>query len=123
MSTLDVIQQAGGRAANFLDVGGGATADSIVASLEIILSDTKVRSILFNIFGGITRCTEVAQGIITALAQLDVQVPIVVRLDGTASAEGLKMLHDANLPNLTVSDTMLDAAAQAVALASATASV
>jgi succinyl-CoA synthetase beta subunit len=123
MSTLDVIQQAGGKPANFLDVGGGATADEIVASLEIILSDEKVRSIFFNIFGGITRCTEVAQGIITALGQLDVQVPIVVRLDGTASEEGLQMLADANLSNVTVADTMLGAAAEAVKLASQTASV
>jgi succinyl-CoA synthetase beta subunit len=117
MSTLDVIQQQGGEPANFLDVGGGATADGIVASLEIILSDPKVRSIFFNIFGGITRCTEVAQGIITALNTLDVQVPIVVRLDGTASVEGLQMLRDADLPNVTIAETMLDAAAEAVALA------
>jgi len=118
MSTLDVIQQAGGKPANFLDVGGGATADEIVASLEIILSDEKVRSIFFNIFGGITRCTEVAQGIITALEQLDVRVPMVVRLDGTASEEGLQMLADANLDNVTIADTMLGAAAEAVKLAS-----
>ncbi|MCW2961873.1 MAG: succinyl-CoA synthetase, beta subunit, partial [Thermoleophilia bacterium] len=118
MSTLDVIQQAGGRPANFLDVGGGATADGIVASLEIILSDPKVKSVLFNIFGGITRCTEVAKGIITALGELDVRVPIVVRLDGTASEEGLQLLADANLPNVSISSTMLDAAAEAVRLAS-----
>jgi succinyl-CoA synthetase beta subunit len=117
MSTLDVISQCSGRAANFLDVGGGATADGIVASLEIILSDPKVKSVFFNIFGGITRCTEVAQGIITALGSLDVQVPIVVRLDGTASEEGLAMLRDANLPNVTIAETMLGAAAEAVALA------
>lgn len=114
MSTLDVIQQAGGKPANFLDVGGGANADSIVASLEIILSDTKVKSIFFNIFGGITRCTEVAKGIITALDRLEVNVPIVVRLDGTASKEGLAMLAEADLPNVTISSTMLDAAALAV---------
>lgn len=117
MSTLDVIKQSGGEAANFLDVGGGASADSIVASLEIILSDTKVKSIFFNIFGGITRCTEVANGIITALDRLEVNVPIVVRLDGTASKEGLEMLREANLPNVSISDTMLSAAAQAVKLA------
>ncbi len=121
MSTLDVIEQAGGTPANFLDVGGGATAEEIVASLEIILSDPKVKSIFFNIFGGITRCTEVAQGIITALEQLDVKVPIVVRLDGTASDEGLKMLADANLSNVSISDTMLGAAAEAVKLATAAA--
>lgn len=118
MSTLDVIEQAGGRPANFLDVGGGASADSIVASLEIILSDPKVKSVFFNIFGGITRCTEVAGGIITALEQLDVNVPMVVRLDGTASSEGLEMLREANLPNVSISDTMLGAAAEAVQLAS-----
>jgi succinyl-CoA synthetase beta subunit len=123
MSTLDVIQQAGGKPANFLDVGGGATAEEIVASLEIILSDEKVRSIFFNIFGGITRCTEVAHGIITALGQLDVSVPIVVRLDGTASAEGLQMLADADLSNVTIADTMLGAAAEAVKLAGVTAAV
>lgn len=117
MSTLDVIQQAGGMPANFLDVGGGAQADEIVTSLEIILSDPKVRSVFFNIFGGITRCTEVAQGIITALEQLDVNVPIVVRLDGTASDEGLRMLESANLANVTIASTMLGAAAEAVRLA------
>jgi len=117
MSTLDVIQQAGGTPANFLDVGGGASADSIVASLEIILSDPKVKSVFFNIFGGITRCTEVASGIITALDRLEVTVPMVVRLDGTASTEGLQMLAEANLPNVAISDTMLGAAAEAVRLA------
>jgi succinyl-CoA synthetase beta subunit len=119
MSTLDVINQAGGEPANFLDVGGGAQADEIVTSLEIILSDPKVNSIFFNIFGGITRCTEVAQGVITALGQLSVDVPIVVRLDGTASEEGLQMLKDADLPNVTIADTMLGAAAEAVRLAKA----
>lgn len=117
MSTLDVINQAGGEPSNFLDVGGGAQADEIVTSLEIILSDPKVKSIFFNIFGGITRCTEVAQGVITALGQLNVDVPIVVRLDGTASEEGLQMLKDADLPNVTIADTMLGAAAEAVRLA------
>ncbi len=117
MSTLDVIQQAGGMPANFLDVGGGAQADEIVTSLDIILSDPKVRSVFFNIFGGITRCTEVAQGIITALEQLDVSVPIVVRLDGTASDEGLRMLENAQLANVTIASTMLGAAAEAVRLA------
>jgi len=117
MSTLDVIQQSGGKPANFLDVGGGAQADEIVTSLEIILSDPKVKSVFFNIFGGITRCTEVAQGIITALERLDVQVPIVVRLDGTASEEGLHMLESANLQNVTIASTMLGAAADAVRLA------
>jgi succinyl-CoA synthetase beta subunit len=117
MSTLDVVAQAGGRAANFLDVGGGAQAEEIVAALEVILSDSKVRSILFNIFGGITRCDEVARGILAALDRLDVQVPIVVRLDGTSDEEGRKLLRDANPPNLTVERTMLEAARSAVELA------
>ena len=117
MSTLDVVAQAGGRAANFLDVGGGAQAEGIVDALEVILSDPKVRSILFNIFGGITRCDEVARGILAALDRLDVQVPIVVRLDGTSDEEGRKLLRDANPPNLTVERTMLDAARRAVELA------
>jgi len=117
MSTLDVIDQAGGKPANFLDCGGGAQAEEVVTAMQIILSDAKVRSVFFNIFGGITRCTEVAQGIITALNQLDVTVPIVVRLDGTASVEGLRMLEEANLPNVTIAETMLGAAAEAVRLA------
>jgi succinyl-CoA synthetase beta subunit len=117
MSTLDVVAPAGGRAANFLDVGGGAQAEEIVAALEVILSDSKVRSILFNIFGGITRCDEVARGILAALDRLDVRVPIVVRLDGTSDEEGRKLLRDANPPNLTVERTMLEAARSAVELA------
>ena len=88
MSTLDVVAQAGGRAANFLDVGGGAQAQEIVDALEVITSDPKVRAILFNIFGGITRCDEVAQGILDALDGRDIGVPIVVRLDGTSDEEG-----------------------------------
>jgi succinyl-CoA synthetase beta subunit len=117
MSTLDVVAQAGGRAANFLDVGGGAQAEEIVSALEVILSDTKVRSILFNIFGGITRCDEVARGILAALDRLDVRTPIVVRLDGTSDEEGRQLLRDANPPNLIVERTMLDAARRAVELA------
>jgi succinyl-CoA synthetase beta subunit len=117
MSTLDVVAQAGGRAANFLDVGGGAQAEGIVDALEVIISDPKVRSILFNIFGGITRCDEVARGILAALDRLDVRVPIVVRLDGTSDEEGRKILRDANPPNVTVEATMLDAARRAVELA------
>ena len=87
MSTLDVVAQAGGRAANFLDVGGGAQAQGIVDALGVITSDSKVRAILFNIFGGITRCDEVAQGILDALDGRDIGVPIVVRLDGTSDEE------------------------------------
>ena len=121
MCTLDVVGQAGGTPANFLDVGGGAQADEIVQALEVILSDSKVRSILFNIFGGITRCDEVARGILQALDQLEVAVPLVVRLDGTADEEGRQILADASPPNLTVEKTMLDAARKAVELAKAAA--
>jgi succinyl-CoA synthetase beta subunit len=117
MSTLDVVAQAGGEPANFLDVGGGAQADEIVAALEVILSDDKVRSILFNIFGGITRCDEVARGILAALGQQQVEVPIVVRLDGTSDEEGRRILAEAAPPDVTVEKTMLDAARRAVELA------
>ncbi len=86
MSTLDVVAQAGGAPANFLDAGGGSKAEAIVNALEVIISDQKVSAILFNIFGGITRCDEIANGIVTASGQLDLGVPLVVRLDGTNSA-------------------------------------
>jgi succinyl-CoA synthetase beta subunit len=119
MSTLDVVAQAGGRAANFLDVGGGAQAEEIVDALEVITSDAKVRAILFNIFGGITRCDEVAQGILDALGGRDIGVPIVVRLDGTSDEEGRKLLADANPPGVHVERTMLEAARRAVELAGA----
>jgi succinyl-CoA synthetase beta subunit len=121
MSTLDVVAQAGGRAANFLDVGGGAQAQEIVDALEVITSDAKVRAILFNIFGGITRCDEVAQGILDALDGREIGVPIVVRLDGTSDEEGRKLLSDANPPGVYVERTMLDAARRAVELAGAAA--
>jgi succinyl-CoA synthetase beta subunit len=117
MSTLDVIAQAGGRPANFLDVGGGAKAEEIVAALEVLLSDLKVKAVLFNIFGGITRCDEVARGILQALEQIDVRVPIVVRLDGTNDKEGRQILADAGAPQLHTAKTMLEAADMVVALA------
>jgi succinyl-CoA synthetase beta subunit len=117
MSTLDVVDQVGGSPANFLDVGGGAQADEIVAAMEVILSDPKVEAVLFNIFGGITRCDEVARGILDALQQLDVGVPIVVRLDGTNDEEGRRLLREAAPPDLHVERTMLDAAERVVALA------
>jgi succinyl-CoA synthetase beta subunit len=121
MSTLDVVAQAGGHAANFLDVGGGAQAQEIVDALEVITSDSKVRAILFNIFGGITRCDEVAQGILDALGGRDIGIPIVVRLDGTSDEEGRRLLADANPPGVYVERTMLDAARRAVELAGAAA--
>jgi succinyl-CoA synthetase beta subunit len=117
MSTLDVVDQVGGKPANFLDVGGGADADKIVTALEVILSDPKVEAILFNIFGGITRCDEVAKGILAALEQLTIDVPIVVRLDGTNDVEGRKLLTDAAPANVYPERTMLDAARKVVELA------
>jgi succinyl-CoA synthetase beta subunit len=117
MSTLDVVAQAGGAPANFLDAGGGSKAEAIVNALEVITSDAKVDAILFNIFGGITRCDEIAKGIITASEQIGLQLPLVVRLDGTNSEEGLAILAEANLPNLTQEKTMLDAARRVVELA------
>ena len=117
MSTLDVVAQAGGKPANFLDAGGGSKAEAIVDALEVITSDEKVVAILFNIFGGITRCDEIAKGIIEASGQIEIGVPLVVRLDGTNSEEGLALLADADLPNLHVEKTMLGAAERVVELA------
>ncbi len=117
MSTLDVVAERGGAPANFLDAGGGAQADAIVDALEVITSDSKVRALLFNIFGGITRCDEVAQGIIEAYRRVEIDVPVVVRLDGTNSEQGLGMLADADLGNLHVEKTMLGAAEAVVGLA------
>jgi succinyl-CoA synthetase beta subunit len=117
MSTLDVVAQAGGAPANFLDAGGGSKAEAIVNALEVIKSDQKVTAILFNIFGGITRCDEIAKGIVTASQQIDLGVPLVVRLDGTNSDEGLKILAEAALPDLHQEKTMLDAARRVVELA------
>ena len=117
MSTLDVVAQQGGKPANFLDAGGGSKADAIVAAVEVILSDPKVTAVLFNIFGGITRCDEVARGLIEAFGKLDVKVPFVVRLDGTNDEEGRRLLAEAALPNVFVEKTMLGAAAKVVELA------
>jgi len=116
MSTLDVVAQAGGRPANFLDVGGGAKAEEIVDALEVLLSDEKVKAVLFNIFGGITRCDEVARGILQALDRIEVKVPIVVRLDGTNDEEGRRILAEADRPELHPAKTMLEAADMVVAL-------
>ena len=119
MSTLDVVAQAGGAPANFLDAGGGSKAEAIVDALTVITSDEKVTAILFNIFGGITRCDEIANGSVTASAQMDLKLPLVVRLDGTNSEEGLRILAEASLPNLHQETTMLDAARRVVELAGA----
>jgi len=117
MSTVDVVVVAGGRPANFCDLGGGGDAQGVVDALEVITSDKQVRSIFFNIFGGITRCDEVARGILTALDQMKIELPIVVRLDGTNAEEGRQILADAAPPNLHVEPTMLEAAQRAVELA------
>jgi succinyl-CoA synthetase beta subunit len=114
MSTLDLVQLAGGKAANFLDVGGGASGEQIAAGLEIILSDPKVRSVLVNIFGGIVRCDLVASGILDALTRVDLKVPMVVRLDGTNAPEGRRILEEANVDGVESSATMWDAAKLAV---------
>jgi succinyl-CoA synthetase beta subunit len=118
MSTLDVVAQAGGEPANFLDAGGGSKAEVIVDALEVITSDPNVSAVLFNIFGGITRCDEIAKGIVEASKQIDLKVPLVVRLDGTNSEEGLQILDEADLPNLHLEKTMLGAAERVVELAS-----
>ena len=117
MSTLDVVAQAGGRPANFLDAGGGSKAEAITSAVEVILSDDKVSAVLFNIFGGITRCDEVAKGLIEAFDQIKPEVPFVVRLDGTNDKEGRALLAEADLPNVHTEATMLGAAEKVVELA------
>jgi succinyl-CoA synthetase beta subunit len=117
MSTLDVIAQVGGRPANFCDLGGGGDAEGVVDALEVITADPQVKGILFNIFGGITRGDEVARGILEALQRMTIDLPIVVRLDGTNAEEGRAMLADAAPPNLHVEETMLSAAERVVELA------
>jgi succinyl-CoA synthetase beta subunit len=117
MSTLDVVALAGGRPANFLDAGGGSKADEVVAALEVLLSDDKVASLLVNIFGGITRCDEVAAGLLTALDRLGATLPIVVRLDGTNEEEGRAIIAERAPDNVVVEATMLSAARRAVELA------
>ncbi len=119
MSTLDVVNQVGGAAANFLDIGGGANADVMAAALEVINSDEAVRSILVNIFGGITRCDEVANGVVEALGRVDIASPIVIRIDGTNAEAGREILRPHLSDRLVARPTMLDAAREAVALAAA----
>jgi succinyl-CoA synthetase beta subunit len=119
MSTLDVVALAGGAPANFLDAGGGSKAEAITSAVEVILSNPKVKAVLFNIFGGITRCDEVARGLIEAFAQINPTVPFVVRLDGTNDVEGRALLAEANLPNVYAESTMDAAAAKVVELAQA----
>ena len=120
MTTMDMTKLYGGDdigPANFLDIGGGAQADKVAAALRIILSDSNVKSILFNIFGGITRCDEVARGILQALGEVPSQLPMIVRLNGTNAEEGREIIKSANIPNLHYADTLTEAAQMAVAAA------
>jgi succinyl-CoA synthetase beta subunit len=113
MATMDIIQHKGGQPANFLDIGGGASADKVSAALRIIMEDPQVKTILINIFGGITRCDEVATGIRQVLEEIRTDIPFIIRLVGTNEAEGKKILADANL---MTADTLQEAAEKAVAL-------
>jgi succinyl-CoA synthetase beta subunit len=119
MSTLDVVAEAGGSPANFLDAGGGSKAEAITSAVEVILSNPKVKAVLFNIFGGITRGDEVARGLIEAFHQIQPQVPFVVRLDGTNDEEGRRLLAEADLPQVYTEATMDGAAQRVVELAAA----
>jgi succinyl-CoA synthetase beta subunit len=116
MATMDIIKLAGGEPANFLDVGGGANAEQIKNAFRILMSDKSVRAVLINIFGGILRCDILAQGVIAAVKDLGVPVPIVIRMEGTNVELGKQMLKDSGL-NFTTADTMADAASRVVALA------
>ena len=117
MSTLDVVAQAGGEPANFCDVGGGADAEQISTALDIVTSNEQVRSVLFNIFGGITRGDEVARGLLSAIERTGITLPIVVRLDGTNAEEGRRILAENTPENVHTEETMLEAARRAVELA------
>jgi succinyl-CoA synthetase beta subunit len=117
MSTLDVVAQAGGEPANFCDVGGGADAEQISTALDIVTSNEQVQSVLFNIFGGITRGDEVARGLLSAIERTELTLPIVVRLDGTNAAEGRRILTENTPENVVTEETMLEAASRAVELA------
>jgi succinyl-CoA synthetase beta subunit len=116
MATMDIIKLAGGEPANFLDVGGGANAEQIKNAFRILMSDKSVKAVLINIFGGILRCDVLAEGVIAAVTDLGVPVPIVIRMEGTNVEKGKQMLHDSGL-NFTTADTMSEAAAHVVALA------
>ncbi len=117
MTTMDMTKLFGGSPANFLDIGGGAKAETVATALRIILSDPNVKVVLFNIFGGITRCDEVARGILAALEDVQADLPMVVRLVGTNEEEGRRILDEANLPNMITASTLADAAKKAVAAA------
>ena len=116
MATMDIIKLAGGMPAHFLDVGGGANAEQIRNAFKILMSDKNVKAVLINIFGGILRCDILAQGVIAAVKELGVPVPIVIRMKGTNVEEGKQMLADSGL-NFATADTMSEAADKVVALA------
>jgi len=117
MSTCDVVNQVGGQPANFLDIGGGASAEVMAKALEVIISDQKVRSIFINIFGGITRGEEVANGIVTAIGRVDIKVPMVIRIDGTNADEARRILNTVEPGTVVAAPSMMDAARLAVRLA------
>jgi succinyl-CoA synthetase beta subunit len=117
MSTVDVVNQVGGRSANFLDIGGGANAEVMTNALEVIGNDPEVRSIFINIFGGIVRGEEIANGVLGALERVDIASPIVIRLDGTNSAEGRVILQPHLSEHLQIAPNMIEGARTAVALA------
>ena len=119
MSTVDVVNQVGGKPANFLDIGGGANADVMAGALEVINNDPDVKSIFINIFGGITRGEEVANGIVEAMRRVQIDAPIVIRLDGTNADQGRELLQPHLSDKLQMEETMLDAARRAVELARA----
>ena len=114
MTTMDIIKLFGGEPANFLDIGGGAGSDKVAAAMRIILADRNVKAVLFNIFGGITRCDEVARGVLTAMNEVKPKVPMVVRLVGTNAEEGREILANAKM---ITAETLADAAQKAVAAA------
>ncbi len=116
MATMDIIKLAGGEPANFLDVGGGANAEQIRNAFKILMSDKNVKAVLINIFGGILRCDVLAQGVIAAVKELGVPVPIVIRMEGTNVEEGKRLLRESHM-NFTTADSMDDAAARVVQLA------
>jgi succinyl-CoA synthetase beta subunit len=116
MATMDIIKYAGGQPANFLDVGGGANAEQIKNAFRILLSDSSVKAVLINIFGGILRCDTLANGVIAAARELEIKIPVVVRMEGTNVELGQQILKDSGL-NFTVADGMKDAAEKVVRLA------
>lgn len=120
MATMDIVKLYGGNPANFLDIGGGAGADKVATALKIILHDPNVKAVLINIFGGITRCDDVARGFLEAIKTLNVNVPFVIRLVGTNEKEGRDILANADVPNVITATSLADAAQKAVAATGAT---